>query len=130
MKKFFIICAAAVCAMCSCTSESYFDESQVETVEVQKTFWDEDYVKDLCFWNACKSIIEVHKDLDMFVSELTEEQIKKIETKTYDVDDAVAIIYAWWSNDKTFDVMCEWPDWDDFYVYLPEKYYDIYNFYW
>lgn len=130
MKK-ILVCAAIVCAMfASCTPESYFEveNASVENFDANSFTFDKDSEDFNTFWAACQSIIEIHKDFDYFRDLLTDTELEKIDNNTYDVDDAVGIIYKWWLDEETFDVMVEWPSWDDFYVFLPEKYYKIYHF--
>lgn len=132
MRKIFI-CALVCASMCSCTKESYFD---IENGQVTETFsansatFDEEENNFILFTEACKSLIETHKEFDCFREVLSESSLQKIDSGKYDNDTAVAVIYRWWENDQTFDVMVEWPAWDDFKNYLPEKYYSIYSFAW
>ena len=128
MKKFMIIACAAVMSLTSCTSESFFDVEEVQSEEANKSFFDESESDLVTFCEACESIIVTHKDFDYFRELLTETQLEKIDEKKFSIDDAVEIIFRWYDNDETFDIMCEWPAWDDFKEYFPKKYCDKYAF--
>lgn len=74
-------------------------------------------------------IIEMHGSWDYFREVLPNRYVEKIDAKSYTIDEAVLIIYLWWSNERTGDVLIEWSVFDDFIFLLPEKYFDIYPFY-
>ena len=130
MRKFLFVAFIATLCM-SCTSESFIDVPEVsETTEsqVKKVFFDSEEDDAEKFWEACVDIIQTHKDFENFQQVLGKNLTAKMLSGNYTVFDAVEIIYRWWKNDETFDVMVEWPTWDDFIAYLPKKFFEIYPF--
>lgn len=134
MKKTIIFAALAI-MMASCTTpEAQFDMSApvvTNTPAANTATFDETENARVELMVVCKDLIRVHKDFDYFRELLTSDQLKAIDTDKYDLDMAVSIVYAWWGNERTFDVLCEWPSFDDFIplVTLLSEY-DKYGFYW
>lgn len=126
MKKLFL-CAAIVCALCSCTSESYFEPQVVENANESCPPKEDENLAE--FLRVCDEIIEMHGQWDYFREVLPNRYVEKIDAKNYSMDEAVLIIYLWWSNERTGEVLIEWTVFDDFIFLLPEKYFDIYPFY-
>lgn len=124
MKKIFI--CALVALACSCTSEQFLDvEKEEEVCEVQKTFFDsEDELMRIC-----EEIISMHIQFDYFCEVLPQNLLKKAEYGIYSLDDAVKIIFLWWENDNTGEVLTEWTVFDSFVELLPKEYLDKYPFY-
>ena len=112
--------------MCSCTSESYFDETIVENANESYSSKEDENSE---FLKVCDMIIEMHGSWDYFREVLPNRYVEKIDAKNYTIDEAVLIIYLWWSNERTGEVLIEWTVFDDFIFLLPEKYFDIYPFY-
>lgn len=110
--------------MCSCTSESYFEEINENSVEshANKVSFDAHEENYQTFLAATKSIVEVHREMENFREVLSEKQVAFLDGEKFNVDEAVAIIFLWWENEELHDVLVEWPDFDDFFIYLPEKY--------
>jgi hypothetical protein len=124
--KTFIFCAAVAVLCASCTGESFLEETnEIENAQSYVFQREPDYQ---VFLSACKSIIQTHKDFDYFRELLDESQLRMIDGEKFDIEKSVGIIYIWWSNDQTWDILIEWPAWDDFIANLPDRYFDSYPF--
>ena len=123
MRK-FLVCA--ICAiMCSCTESFVLDIEdekvlQTESSGANSATFDDMEEKYEILMTVCEDIITVHKDIEVMREALPESLLKKIDSNTYTVFDAVEIIYIWWKNYETYDLMAEWPTWDDFRPALAE----------
>lgn len=127
MKKCFILAALAVlCA--SCTGESFLEEeiSEKET-NVQQTFFEREPDWNV-FVNSAKELIQVHKDIEVFRDLLDGQQKSFVDGEKFSIDAAVEIIHVWWQNEQTWDLLVEWPAWDDFICNMPERLFVKYNF--
>jgi hypothetical protein len=112
---------------CSCTGESFLDEN-TEEIENAQSFVFQREPDYKVFVESCISIIQTHKDFDYFRELLDESQLRMIDGEKFDIEKSVGIIYIWWSNDQTWDILIEWPAWDDFIANLPDRYFDSYPF--
>ena len=126
MKK-FIICAAIAVLCASCTGESFLDENTNEIENAQSYVFQREPDWNV-FVNACKSIIQTHKEFENFRELLDANQQKFLDSEKFSVEAAVEIIHIWWQNDETWDILIEWYAWDDFIANLPERYFIKYNF--
>lgn len=124
MKK-IMLCAALFCALCSCTNE--FDEAicQVEEkqVEANRAFFDE---SENDFANLCRGIIKVHIQIECFYSCMPESLAEK-SINDFTLDEMVYIILLWDADENAGDILCEWPDMDDFWEMLPKNYREQYG---
>lgn len=120
MKKIMISVALFATLFASCTTESNEMisemESQYETAETNRSFFDTDEARNEDLFRVCVSIIEIHKDIDYFREILSDEILAKIDTESYTLDEAIFIILIWNNDNKCGDVLCEWPDMDDFWA--------------
>ena len=158
MKKLFVAMATIALTLTSCTNESTLDindpaeihakvaEARADVQSVSQNVSLEE-VMEVCkennltpsirknridmakFIATCKSLLEVHKEFDNFRELLNADQLAMLDGERFNADIAVSIIFTWWNCEETFDVMCEYPDWDDFLPNMPLKYWDIYPFY-
>ena len=126
MKK-FIICAAVAVLCASCTGESFVDVEIPEETNVNQT-WFENEPDWNVFVNACKSIIQTHKDFENFRDLLDDQQKSFIDGEKFSVDAAVEIIFIWWQNDETGEILVEWPEFDDFICNMPQRFFEKYPF--
>ena len=124
MKK-ILLCAAIVCAMfASCTPESYFDveNAQVESFDANRSTFDEEAEIFL----ICCDLIKHHKECD-WMWELLPERLSGKVWMTWSLDEMVEIVYIWWQDYRSGDVLVEDCTWDDFLPNLPERYFDMYH---
>lgn len=126
MKKIFIAALFAV-ALCSCTSESYFEEPT--TVTANSTVFDEEAARMDDLFIAIKDIVNVHKDFDYFQAALPKDLCAKMLSGKYSLIEGIEILRYWYEADECYDIMCEWPTWDDFIRLLPDELLWKYEFY-
>ena len=111
MKKFFV--CALICALCSCTSESFIDIENIEVPEVQEVKKAK-FDKSEEFFAICIGIIDVHKEFERFREVLPKKLLKKMDKGNYNLREAVEIIETWLSDYDCYDILIEWPEVDDY----------------
>ena len=127
MKKLFLS-VAIICAMCSCTSESYFDqEIPAENANVMRFSIEDE--KSAAFEAACHEIVRVHKDIEIFRDCLPKNLMFRIDQNVAGINDKISAIRFWWENDETYEIMREYPSWDDFLDNISEENVAKYEFY-
>ena len=124
MKKFYILCALVI-SKASCANTDEFDEIVNDTTEQTNTFVfdaEENETAEGKLYRVCIELLEVHLQFDYFRACLPEDLHMRMRNtqQVPSLDDMVEVIYRWWVNDETFDVMCEYPAWDDFKALLPQ----------
>lgn len=125
MRKIFIAALFAV-SVCSCTSESYFE--QPEDVTANSTVFDEEAARMDDLFIAIKDIVNVHKDFDYFQSALPKDLCAKMLSGKYSLIEGIEILRYWYEADECYDIMCEWPTWDDFKRLMPSELLQKYEF--
>lgn len=124
-----MISVAIFAAMCvSCTGESFMeDEISEKETNVQQNFFENEPDWN-AFVNACKSVIETHKDFENFREILDDSQKSFIDGERFYADKAVEIIFIWWDNENTGEILVEWPAFDDFISNMPQRFFEKYPF--
>lgn len=114
--------------MCSCTSESYFEEIPVENVESSNSIKFD--AEEENFEAICRELITVHKDIEICRNALPKNLLLRLDLNQYDLADALTAIRFWWESDEIFDFLVEYPTWNEFEKNIPENYINQYGFYW
>lgn len=131
-----IICAILASAMatsCANTDELNDTIAAIESEQTNTFMFDseENETTEGKLYRVCIELLEVHLQFDYFRAALPEDLGMKMRNteKVPSLDDMVEVIYRWWANDECYDVMCEYPTWDDFKELLPQtKYAKKYDF--
>lgn len=114
----------------SCTMEQHFEIPQ----EVTSSWFDTSAETIHNLYEVSYEIVDIHIDFDYFQQVLPTGLLTRLQGARQNginpsLDDMVEAIWKWYECDDTMDVMCEWPGYDDFIIYLSDTpYWDKYHF--